>query len=342
MGSYQGCGVETGRTMTDVSIEPNGETGTPAVQTGRSVLPPLRVLASKYTGPAIRASIEVTATVLAAWMIAPVVWGLVYGPQHGTPPNTPVQFAAPASAADADMEIFARFNPFDRTLGPARGTATQTANADTAVAPETSLKLTLFGLRMEDGGSGSAIIQKPNGQQGRFSVGDSIIDGVRLRKIHPTWVEITREGRAESLFFKGDTSARRRAVRQNPAAQTPVRAVAQSRQAATGAAPTTRPDRRTPRLTEDDIHTLFANTAMEPRLKGNTITGWTLSPQGSDTVFRTAGLEAGDVLVSINGVTLTAPEDFSTILDQLKGAERLDMLVEREGAPQTLRLRYEG
>jgi len=322
---------------------------------------------------AFRRGVILGTTIISAWMLSGFVWTLFYGPSVDPGNAASLQTQSTAPARTVSTEALKRFNPFGRDITVAAAeTAEDTADETEDIAPETSLKLTLFGLRMEDGGAGSAIIQLPNGRQDRFAVGDTIIDGVTLACIHANWIEIRRAGRAESLFFKGeDATTVARLSAQRRKTSTPDTAAgdtdmssdstdssdrAGSRQrdgsrvvsrvlpsaSETNVRKAAQIPRSAPKLTSRDFETLLANTAMTPRREGGAVTGWQLAPRGSGVLFRSTGLRQDDVLIAVNGVRLTSPDQFAGLMDQLSGAESLEMLVERGGETRTLRLGYEG
>ncbi|OHE86324.1 MAG: hypothetical protein A2579_09025 [Lysobacterales bacterium RIFOXYD1_FULL_69_11] len=68
------------------------------------------------------------------------------------------------------------------------------------------------------------------------------------------------------------------------------------------------------------------------------IDGYTLIPRGDDALVRQAGLRAGDVVVAINGNTLT-PERLGELESDLAGRDAVELTVLRDGTTRTLTLR---
>ena len=100
----------------------------------------------------------------------------------------PVQPPA-ASAAGADrLAILSRFDPFFRAAPEALTTATTQA-------------FRLHGVRVGGGGSGSAIIGTPDGQQRSFAVGDEVAPNVRLVSVAEDHVVLARGGVRSTLHF---------------------------------------------------------------------------------------------------------------------------------------------
>lgn len=116
-----------------------------------------------------------------------LVWAIVtpLGPVGDWKTNQ-VQVLPPQSR----MALFSSFDPFFRGGQQATGNVV------------TSLQLTLFGIRMNEGsGLGSAILAGPDGVQDSFAVGDEIMSGVTLDGVRFDHVIIDRNSVKESLYI---------------------------------------------------------------------------------------------------------------------------------------------
>lgn len=171
------------------------------------------------------------------------------------------------------------------------------------------LSLVLAGTRVDDvSGRGSAIIATQDGVQASFAVGDTIQPGVTLAAVGFDNITISRDGVVEKLFI--DQSAGT-----NPALPGGEAA------SATTAAGTA----------------LAADVTITPRLQNGTLTGYALTPKGSGTAFAAAGLQPGDMLVSVDGATVTSLKDIAGLTQQLETGG-ITVTVERAGQPVTLRI----
>ena len=189
------------------------------------------------------------------------------------------------------------FDPFFRL---------QTATPTTAVV--TSLSLTLFGTRIDSAmGRGSAIIATPDGVQSSFAVGDEIVPGVKLKMVAYDNVTIDRGGVDEQLFLDQSVVA--------TVAQPSVRAPESLAELSTA-------------------KSLQGSIDAAPRMNGGALTGLTLKPKGDGALFRSAGLESGDVLTAINGKTLTSLSDVNQMTAGADGTVSLQ--IERAGRTMTL------
>ena len=174
--------------------------------------------------------------------------------------------------------------------------------ANDAVTQVSSLGLTLLGTRVDTvSGRGSAIIGGSDGVQSSYAVGDEISPGVRLVAVSFDAVTIDSGGRRESLFL--DQSS--------------------------GSAPVT-PETGNTATNSVNQARLAADILVTPRLQGTAITGYVLSPKGSGTAFLGAGLQPGDVLVSVDGAPVASITDPGALTRRLD-AGGVGITVERAG-----------
>lgn len=214
-------------------------------------------------------------------------------------PAGPVGAWSPPQMAPAvaDSGLLGSFDPFFRQA------------ADDEAATVSSLALTLLGTRVDTvSGRGSAIIATPDGTQASFLVGETIMPGVRLRSVEFDGVTIDRGGASERLML--DQSSGSPPV-------TPESAGVPTEAPAVKAA------------------SLAAAVNASPRLTGTALTGLVLSPKGDGAAFAAAGLQPGDVLVSVNGRPVSELRDPAAIV-ALLDAGSASLAIERGGRPLTL------
>lgn len=181
--------------------------------------------------------------------------------------------------AIADSAAAGTFDPFFRSTDAGGG------------ADVSTLGLLLLGTRVDTvSGRGSAIIGTEDGKQASYAVGETVQPGVVLKSVSFDNVVLDRGGSSESLFL--DQSSGGTPV-------TPENTVVAGRAEAIGR----------PRLAADVLVT--------PRMNGSTITGFVLNPKGSGTAFAAAGLQPGDVLVSVDGTPVAALGDPATLTRRL-------------------------
>ncbi len=168
----------------------------------------------------------------------------------------------------------------------------------------TSLSLKLFGVSLNEAtGSGSAIIATPDGVQSSFAVGDLVVPGVKLKAVAFDHVTLDNGGTEETLFID------------------------QSVPPADGAA--------TPPASGEsgplNAASFTTDISLTPRTVGGKVTGFITQPKGKGGAFAAAGLQPGDVIVSLNGVPARSVEDAVAEISQLPDNGNLTLQVERGG-----------
>jgi general secretion pathway protein C len=202
--------------------------------------------------------------------------------------------ASAGAGVSGDESLLSRFDPFFRLGG----------NVGPAVV--TSLAVKLFGVRVDQAmGRGSAIIATPDGVQSSYAIGDEILPGVKLKAVTFEGVTIERGGVDEQIFLDQSVVA---AVAQPGATPPAVAAPA----VAGGAA-------------------LASEIGFMPRTEKGQVTGFVVSPKGSGTAFRAAGLQEGDVLTAINGQTIRAADDVTRAMAATPASGIIMLAVERGG-----------
>lgn len=131
-------------------------------------------------GQALRVTTEVLVVALLGVQAARLVW-IVASP-------APVSAAVVHSGSEDRLAILKRFDPFFRA-------------APEALTAATTQAFRLHGVRVGGGGSGSAIIGTPDGEQKSFAVGDEVAPNVRLVSIAEDHVVLARGGVRSTLHF---------------------------------------------------------------------------------------------------------------------------------------------
>ncbi len=217
-----------------------------------------------------------------------------------TPLGPVGDWKATSPAAPASATVLSDFDPFFRLSGAA-GPATVT-----------SLSLKLYGVREDRAtGRGSAIIALPDGTQRSFAVGVEIMPGVTLALVGFDNVTINRGGTAEQIFLDQSTSA--------PTGQ------------GVAPAPTAAPQAAAPAAEAAPIQ-------FQPRTNGGRVDGIIVNPGGDGgQALRAAGLQPGDVIVSVNGQRVGSLEQAQNLI-RASGGEVV-LVVDRGGRAVPLRAR---
>jgi len=254
---------------------------------------------------------EVVLTIALAGVSATLIWK-AFEPPAWASSNESALTSAPARRTTLPM-VLTEVDPFHRAVAVGR-------RAVAAPAPETMLDLQLFGIRAGVGdAAGSAIVATPDKLQGVYTIGQEIMPGVRLEEIRPDRVVIRRNGVTESLSFDRDS-----AIRQN-AAVAPSGAIAQ--------APVVAGDAH--RLDLDAMKSLAMVLRSVPADRAGT-NGLVLDGSADPALLRQAGLESGDLLVSVNGTPISDVGSFASLATLT--AQGLTLEIERKGQRKFHRL----
>ena len=206
----------------------------------------------------------------------------------------PAAATLPGSAYD----VLTGFDPFFRLSGT------------DAPGQVTSLRLTLYGTRIDDAmGRSSAIVAGPDGIQQSVAIGQEVAPGVRLKAVAFDHVTLDRGGAAEDLFL--DQSGH--VAPAQPGAPPSVGAPA-------GAS----------------VSQLRSEIGFVPRLENGRVSGLVVHPQGSGALFARAGLHDGDVVTSIGGRPVGGPGDLDRVAADFAAGGNVPIVVER--GTQTLPL----
>ncbi|NLB58414.1 MAG: PDZ domain-containing protein, partial [Gammaproteobacteria bacterium] len=252
----------------------------------------------------LRAGVEVALVLLLAAQAARLAWLLVAppGPVGNWPPADAGRARGPAPALAL---AFDPFHPGARS-GPVTANATGYRLHATRVA----------------GTSGSAILSiGSGGPQAAFQVGDEVEPGVALVNV----------GAGHAVLRTG--SGDQRVELESAASTLPPRAGP-----AAASLPSAAPSATQAQGAAIDPAALLAQAGLRARTEGGRVTGYTLIPRGGGELLRQAGLQAGDVLVAVDGNQLN-PERLAELESELAGRDEVRLTVQRDGQPRTLTLR---
>lgn len=247
--------------------------------------------------------VEGAVVALLALQCARLVWLLLPPAPLGTLPDAGAGLMAPRPerlAIDA-------FHP-----GAVTG-----ATADTS-------GLRLYATRASAAG-GSAIVADRSGMQRSYAVGDEIAPGVVLAAVHADHAILESAGRRTELRFPVAAAPTRPTAATAPIATRMPAAQSRADADADASAPMIDPAQ------------LLAEAGLRPVDAGGGEAGYTVIPRGDGAILRQAGLQAGDVLLSVNGQALT-PERYAELGDSLAGAATITLTYRRDGQVRTATL----
>ncbi len=165
-------------------------------------------------------------------------------------------------------------------------------------APITTLGLNLYGITFtNDVNKNSAILGFNPNEQKSYKVGDEISSGVLVDYIDRDRVIINREGNQESVRFK----------------RTSIIAINDVKQAKD------RPNLKTTIKKENLLSDLFS---FVPYYKNGNLKGVEIFPGKNKDLFKENGLQSGDIIIAVNGVSISSPANIRNInTDQITSIE---------------------
>lgn len=256
----------------------------------------------------VRLAVEAVLIVMLLIQAGRLVWIVV-------DPNAPSMAPlAQPSIKPADLGVFQRFDAFFRTGG--LSSLADVTNAETA-------QLRLFGVRSGGAGDGSAIIGLADGRQVSVGVGEEVEPGLVLKDVGQDYVTLARGLSVSRLVFS-----------EVPVGAPPPPAPPPGDQVVGPAAPASAPSAQAAIV---DPSRLMAQASLRPRMQGMAIKGFTVS--GSGDQLAAAGLQAGDVILSVNGNELTGLDRIAALRGQLANSANAEVRFERAGQVQTTTIR---
>ncbi|HEX2138105.1 MAG TPA: type II secretion system protein GspC [Woeseiaceae bacterium] len=270
--------------------------------------------------------VAILLVVAIAWQLARIVWMLVPGAAIGDPIEArPARAAgtAPSAAGGVDVQAIAAAHLFGRADPAAAPTAApppQEVHEDLA---ETRLNLSLRGTIAATEGEGSmAIIAAQGRDETVYAISDTVLPGTTLHAVYPDRVILNRGGALEALklpkeFPEGGPTVRR-SVPTTTEAPDPTPSIQQ--------------------VVTQNVTKLADVIRPTPYFVGGEQQGYRVYPGRDRKQFAALGLRPGDLIKSVNGASLTDPQQAMEIFQNLGSADQVTVTVERNGQPQVLTL----
>lgn len=197
-------------------------------------------------------------------------------------------------------------------------------------APKTRLDLVLRGvLAHKPMEKALALISRGNGRQEVYAVGDSLPGNAELVEVHTDRVIIEYQGRYETLPLEQIKGV---------ALQTNATAAPVKRAPRTSTKPAIAPQRAASLRNEflANPSKLMSMVNIKQQRSGGKLLGYQINPKGDPSLFYELGLQEGDVLMSVNGLSVSNTQ----ALNSLRGADRYDVVVMRGGAEVPLSISF--
>lgn len=277
-----------------------------------------------------RQAVMLVLLVLLGALLAQLTWTLL--PAGGQPSAEPPALqGGPVVAAPA---VQRQWNIAQWHLFGEKPAEVQPGQVAVESLPETTLNLVLRGVMAASrpGEDSGAIIGAPNGVESFYTVGARLPGGATLKEVYPDRVVLERSGRLETLRLPKeplDAPAAAQARRSPPVARAPAVAPVQTQVQE-------RSLREYRDLALSNPQELAGMVNIAPRSEGGRVIGYEVQPGQDAGLLNRLGLMPGDVVTSINGISLDNPARAISVLRTLSGAEQVTVDVQRGGVPQSL------
>ena len=261
---------------------------------------------------------------------AKLFWRIIPEPELTATPasaRAPV-VSSPSSQSGVDIRKIQQLNLF----GNAAAVPKTEPEREVTDVPETSLNLTLTGVvASSQQNAGTAIIEH-RGSQAVYGLGEKI-EGTNatLQKVYADRVIIRNGVRDETLMLDGIDYEEANRRREQQARQRPKDDEQNNRALSDEALEATAALRERPANFTDFI-------SISPKTEEGLLIGYQVSPGQKPELFKSAGLQAGDVITQINGLDLTDMQQSQEALSELRNAQTIELTIIRDGSLTTLYL----
>ena len=229
-----------------------------------------------------------------------------------------------ASKASVDSSAIPLWNLFGK-----EGVQKKTAAVKDVVAPTTRLKLVLMGVfahKQEE--RSTAIISEQRKPGKLFHIGDKVPGNATLAAVYEDRVLLNSRGKLEALYFpqsKTTAKSSRSKAKRSSASRSKRSSRSSKSKRSSGISKMMRGGPSSPgqiaSVIQEELGQNAAGALKELGLEQNNGNGYKIS-NGSNPLFSALGVKQGDVILSVNGMSIGDPErDIKDIPDAMKGTD---------------------
>lgn len=258
---------------------------------------------------------------LVARLLVELVGMIVAPSEHWSP--TPV--AAPPQPAKVDIDTIMSANLFGRFEAPATKAANET--------PPVQMNLNLIGIMYfkETERASRALIAVGDKDAKPFAAGDELSQGVLLTGIESDYVDLSTNGQHTKLKFKRDEASTALLKLAGAEVDSDEENGIVSRNPNASFSEIRSKVIKDPLLMDKYLMTI-------PMRVNGKLTGYKIFPGQDRSLFNDADLLPGDLLTSINGKMIADNDNPLQLVEEIRKASKLSMVVERAGKTQSIKL----
>jgi general secretion pathway protein C len=201
------------------------------------------------------------------------------------------------------------------------GEKAQTNKNQATTAPKTQLSLRLVGTNVSSGQASFAIVEnKTKKEQDVFELNQIMFEQAKLLEVSPENIKIEVNGKIETLFLEDSTDSASPGIASDNSSQTDF----------------TVPEQE---LTEalNNLPKLLSQARAVPYFRNGQSVGMRLFAIRQDSLYEKLGLKNGDIIRSVNNTGVGDPTQALKLFEQLKTERSVQVDVERNGQPTTLK-----
>ncbi|CAM3446115.1 type II secretion system protein GspC [Parendozoicomonas haliclonae] len=254
--------------------------------------------------------IEVVLVVILAHQLASLFWVMFPAADAGKAPAW-----SPDQNSISSIPSSVRYSALDslEIFGPVAQQPVRPAENENV--PASRIKARITGMLVSNSPEHSLVILKEQSRESSYRVGEKLKSAnATIIAIEPGRVIVETRGRREAILFAG-------------AANQP-KAIARNVQ------PTRQVSRTAPELKQgvlDNPGSLMEMINISPVKRNGELVGYRVNPGSRPELFDKAGLQRGDIALSINGYDLTSQKEAMAFMQNLPGLNRISLTVERQG-----------
>lgn len=264
---------------------------------------------------------------LAIWLLARLIWLLV--PRGDVALDAGSTRVATADAGAVPAQSIAKWHLFGNT-----------PIASAGPAGASTLAMTLRGtLADRDPERGIAVIDSGARGEIAFRAGEEVAPGVKLARVYPDRIVLSRGGVEETMKLTRDENLRPGDVVRPAQATRRSRGVAATSTSTSGAADASQTVKVAPDMQQTierlraDPGELAKRVQIVPVVEDGHLSGVRVSAGGDMALINRIGLRAGDIVTAVNGAPVDSIARGQDIVESLRTASSARVTVLRDGKP---------